>query len=130
MDNKKIAKTEKEIYNSLKERVEKLSDEEAEKVIREEVKKRDYLQEGWQVDYAVERIKEKKDEPHLDAEKNEKSEEKEKFKRGWKIMILGFCVEIGGTFLFGNFIPMIIGCAIIFIGLMMIVYADAKKDNK
>jgi len=60
--NEEIAnKIENEILGETIERVKNLPSKEAERIIEEEVRKRDYLPEEWNVHYAVKRIKEKID---------------------------------------------------------------------
>jgi predicted HTH domain antitoxin len=47
---------EEEIFISIKNRIANISLNDARKIIREEIKKRKYLAEDWQIDYAVKRI--------------------------------------------------------------------------
>ena len=71
MDEKEAEKIEQEISISLKEKIANLSNKDAEKIIEEEVRKRGYLSEDWQIGYAVRRIKE------MAKEKPQESQEKE-----------------------------------------------------
>lgn len=80
MDNKEAEKIEQEIFISLKEKIANLSNKDIEKAIEGEVKRRNYLKEDWQVYYAVQRIKEKKEKNN--ELKEEKSETKP-FKFYW-----------------------------------------------
>ena len=59
MNQKEGEKIEQEIFISIKEKIKNLSNKDAEKIIEEEIRKRNYLQEDWQIYYAVQRIKEK-----------------------------------------------------------------------
>ena len=59
MNQKEGEKIEQEIFISLKEKIKNLSNKDAKKIIEEEIRKRNYLQEDWQIHYAVQRIKEK-----------------------------------------------------------------------
>lgn len=58
MNEKEIEKIEQEIADSIKKEITNLSWREQEKRIGEEIKKRNYLSEDWQIHYAVDRVKE------------------------------------------------------------------------
>ncbi len=54
-----LIKTENEIFEHFKGKVENIYSKEAQEVIETEIRNRDYLSEDWQIGYAVERIQEK-----------------------------------------------------------------------
>jgi len=58
MEENNINNLEQDIFEAVKEKFKDLSPKEAKKIIEGEVRKRNYLSEDWQINYAVERIKE------------------------------------------------------------------------
>lgn len=50
---------EKEIFETIKEKIKNLNSKETDTIIETEIRKRNYIKEDWQITYAVERIKEK-----------------------------------------------------------------------
>ncbi len=59
MHKDEIDKIEEEIFFTLKNKITNIPANDVEKIIREEVKKRRYLTEDWQINYAVNRIKDR-----------------------------------------------------------------------
>ncbi len=96
-------KTEEAIYLSIKQKTKNISSKEVKRIIEDEVRKRNYLREDWQIHYAIERIKEMIDEDV----KN-------------KIHPLSFKEEMGSPY--GRIIFTITTLWLIFCGIMVFLY--------
>lgn len=60
MEEKELNKIEEEIFDKVKDKVQNTSKKETGSIIENEVRKRNYLSEDWQIQYAVGRVREMK----------------------------------------------------------------------